>query len=126
MVTNKVQKIIQRLYDDFSTYDIFKLIDYLDITLVESDQLATWGCSWGNMITIRKGINEDIKEFVLAHELAHLILHANLGIAMPFMGMVGKYEKEANSFALLLLSQKYDISIEVIQLRLNEYYKLGI
>ena len=41
MVTNKVQKIIQRLYDDFSTYDIFKLIDYLDITLVESDQLVT-------------------------------------------------------------------------------------
>lgn len=64
------------------------------------------------VVFLREDLHYEYEKFVLAHELGHAILHINLTTAAYHNKLIikGKYEHEADYFALRLL----DISIDEV------------
>ncbi|MGX7195219.1 ImmA/IrrE family metallo-endopeptidase [Enterococcus olivae] len=108
----EAEKLI-KLHETVDPYKIAKFCDYdvIEMELTES--------TWGQMVrsnrccTIFIDINlpENIKKFVLAHELGHCRLHK--GHSTPFYRnientTISKKEAQANIFALSLLTSNID------------------
>lgn len=110
-------ELVQKLSDKFKTYNIYELCDCLDIDIMHTylgDE--TYGMSQLSrrirMIHINTLTPEYLNEFVVAHELGHILMHNDFNT--PFLkvgtiGVVNKIEREANEFATALLLQKLNL-----------------
>ena len=65
-----------------------------------------------DIIYINQKLNEDEKTLVCAHELGHMVLHSDLNAIMldSTLQVGGKYELEANAFAVQLLQRDLNLS----------------
>lgn len=103
---------VDKLINLHETNDPYKIAKFCDYNVVEMELTES---TWGQMVrsnrccTIFIDVNlpENIKQFVLAHELGHCRLHK--GHSTPFYrnisgATISKKEAQANIFALLLLT----------------------
>ncbi len=99
-----------RLVRFFNTRDPFKMISGMNLILVYYPLDGVRGFyqyfQRNNLIYIDERLPEHEQMFVLAHELGHMLLHKNANAI--FMDTrtqfnTGKYEIEANKFAMELL-----------------------
>lgn len=103
---------VKKLINEFNTSNPYRLIEYLDIGLIETMLPAkTWGMtvsSYGaTTIMVNSFLNKKQQRFTLAHELGHAIEHPRVstsflrnyskGVQIP------KVEAEANQFTFDLL-----------------------
>lgn len=100
-----------------NTGDVFELIDYFNINVIETD-LGSSTLGMYRYIKRNKFIflNNDLehyqKKFVLAHELGHAILHSDLNcffLEKKTLYLKNKFEIEANKFAVELLVSDDDL-----------------
>lgn len=100
-----------------NTGDVFELIDYFNINVIETD-LGSSTLGMYRYIKRNKFIflNNDLehyqKKFVLAHELGHAILHSDLNcffLEKKTLYLKNKFEIEANKFAVELLVSDNDL-----------------
>lgn len=116
---NDIQAIVEGLIEVVGSNNVYDILDHLNIELlvVNKDRKilrnnkAVYNRIAGNeyiYLSNEDGIN---KEFILAHELGHAILHYEEGQMFynPLLNK-GKLEREANYFATLLLYK--DLVIE--------------
>lgn len=105
-----IKLTVQKLTKKYKTNDPFKLVDYLDITLIEKPLGETWGAYMylhrNKVIFINSDLPYHNKKAVLAHELGHALLH--YWATCYFKGqktyfLTSKLEREANIFAAYLL-----------------------
>ncbi|KAF6576532.1 ImmA/IrrE family metallo-endopeptidase [Paenibacillus polymyxa] len=107
-----MDKTVQRLIRRFKTNCPFEIAERLNIQV--------WYCDLGEntrgmyyrklrrrFIAIHSGLSEPWQKFICAHELAHDRLHP--GISRFFLdersfSNAGKYERQANQFAVKLLT----------------------
>ena len=106
-------RLIRRLFRKYKTNDPFVIAAALNITVwflqLDADcrgfALRTLKRKY---IAINDGLSEAEQRVVCAHELGHLLLHKGLGyyfIDQKTLLRPGKYERQANQFAVCLLTQ---------------------
>jgi Zn-dependent peptidase ImmA (M78 family) len=97
---------LKYLIDSFSSYDPFTICDQYDINLVYDNLGSVFGyyCFEGTrkFIVINSALDDEEKRLVCAHELGHALLHPELN-AFYTVFPRGKYERQANDFAVNLL-----------------------
>lgn len=108
-----MEKIIRRLLKKYRTNCPFRLAAHLNIEVWFEDLgSSTRGMYRKTLrrkyIAIHSGLSKEWQRFICAHELAHAILHP--GVSRFWMEQntffcVGKYERQASQFAILLLTQ---------------------
>jgi Zn-dependent peptidase ImmA (M78 family) len=106
-------RIIRRLFRKYKTNDPFAIAEYLNISIwfVQLDE----HCRGFALRTLRRKyiainceLSNEEQRLVCAHELGHLLLHKGLGyyfIDRETLLRPGKYERQANQFAVQLLIQ---------------------
>lgn len=104
------------LIEAYGTNDVYELYDCLRITInkLDPDNIllggneALYNRDFNNkeIVFIRNDLNRKYERFVLAHELAHAIIHTNSYIAAYDKTLLnqGKLERQAHYFALKLLN----------------------
>lgn len=109
--------LVNNLVKKFKTFNVYELCEFLDIDIMNvylGDE--TYGMSQVNkrvkMIHINTLTPKNLREFVIAHELGHILMHPDFNT--PFLkvgtiGVVNKIEREANEFATALLLKKLDL-----------------
>lgn len=128
-----IYKTIDKIFRLNETYDAYKItknhkINVLDTQLGADTFGFTMRNSRRNTIILNEEINENLKEFVLCHELGHCFLHKTA--STPFMRNVGapsqilKMEAEANTFAFELLRRHYDELNYMTPDQIIEYFEL--
>lgn len=106
-----MQQIITDIMSKYDTNCPFELADYLHIEIRELDYDPEIR---GSILTYREytfiGINmhltDEWKRFVCAHEIAHYFSHDGMNRFFTdsnSLFVAGKYEREANQFAIRLL-----------------------
>lgn len=119
-MNTEIKKLIRR----FKTKDPFEIASGLNIEIWFSDLgTETRGLYYRKLrrryIAVHEGLDDNWKRFVCAHELAHDRLHP--GVSRFFLDessffSAGKFETQANRFALnLLTSGEYIQSGESIE-----------
>lgn len=112
-----IDEILEGLIDHCQTENIYELYDQLDIEIqrLTKDNIILKGneAVYHRFHSLEIVYIEDNlvnEKFVLAHELAHAILHINESIVY-FNPLENnwKLEKEANYFAMKLLYKDYEI-----------------
>ncbi len=111
-----IEKMIEKIVKKYSTSDPKKICACLDIEILFLDLGNMWGFKTKsnriNIVYININLTEDTQNFVIAHELGHILLHN--GINTPFFknvcanSFIPKIEHEANLFAIQLLSYNYE------------------
>lgn len=111
-----IDNYIKGLVEMYGTNDIYELYDSLEIVIhkLPSNNILLQGHEaiynrsyFGNEIVfIKDNINHNYEKFILAHELAHALIHTNAHIAAFNIKLlnINKYEKQANYFALKILN----------------------
>ena len=112
-----VKEYVSIMRKKAKTGDVFELIDYFNINVIETD-LGSSTLGMYRYIKRNKFIflNNDLehyqKKFVLAHELGHAILHSDLNcffLEKKTLYLKNKFEIEANKFAVGLLVSDDDL-----------------
>lgn len=112
-----VKEYVSIIKKKTKTDDVFELIDYFNINVIETD-LGSSTLGMYRYIKRNKFIflNNDLehyqKKFVLAHELGHAILHSDLNcffLEKKTLYLKNKFEIEANKFAVELLVSDDDL-----------------
>lgn len=112
-----VKECVSIIRKKAKTDDVFELIDYFNINVIETD-LGSSTLGMYRYIKRNKFIflNNDLehyqKKFVLAHELGHAILHSDLNcffLEKKTLYLKNKFEIEANKFAVELLVSDDDL-----------------
>ncbi|MDF2884162.1 MAG: phage repressor protein [Clostridiaceae bacterium] len=110
-----IDNILMGISDIYDTYNIHELYDYLKIKIVslDSNNILLHGNEAfynrdyieNETVFIRNDLNICYERFILAHELAHALLHTEVYSAAFNKDLInkGKFEKQANYFALKLL-----------------------
>lgn len=76
-----------------------------------------------NLIVINSYLDNQEKEFVLVHELAHIILHDKISRTFFYNIKTNSFETEANLFAVVFLGYSYNETIKHnIQKIINNVY----
>lgn len=107
-MNNYINKVIGDLKYKFNTTDPFKLVDCLDITLIDTPLGEVWGMykyiKRNKTIFLNSELSYHEKRFVLAHEIGHAILHTKSScfFSNSFNNNLKK-EYQANMFAANLL-----------------------
>lgn len=115
-----INDYITGLIDMYDTRDIYEIYNCLDIQIVKLPKhniLLQGNESFyqrdylnQEVVYIRNDLDFKYEKFVLAHELGHAILHTKIYSAAFNKKLLnkGKFEKQANYFALKLLNIKFD------------------
>jgi Zn-dependent peptidase ImmA (M78 family) len=113
---NGVRDIVIGLIELYETNDVFELCDYLNIEIIEKENLKFESYfnknSYGDeFIYIDTNLDIKKKRELIAHELGHAILHTDLAVAYYNNSLLNKpkIEREANEFAAELLVQDEDL-----------------
>ena len=115
-----VKKEVDYLVDTYGTADPVSLIKetgayILDDVALPKSTLGMTVSSYGQTtLLISPSLEYPKKDFALAHELGHIILHSGESTTffrrLESSTQVSKLEAEANEFALALLLKKVDVS----------------
>lgn len=98
----------------FEIYDtlniIIKRVDKDDILLQGNEAMYIRNFQGSEIVFIRDDLPYQFTKFILAHELGHAILHAEIAQAAHNSKLInkGRLEKEADYFALKLLGITFD------------------
>ena len=106
-----VKKSVSNLKKKFKTTNIFELIDFLNIEVIETDlESKTLGMyrtiKRNKFIFLNNNLDYIEKKFILAHELGHAVLHSSVNcffLENNSFFVKNKIEKEANQFSAELL-----------------------
>lgn len=130
-----VKKEVDYLVDTYGTADPVSLIKetgaYIldDVTLPKSTLGMTVSSYGQTTLLISPSLEYPKKDFVLAHELGHIILHSGESTTffrrLESSTQVSKIEAEANEFALALLLKKVDVSPDFNALDFVRSYQLS-
>ena len=110
----RIKKIVNDLVSKYKTNNPFELCKHLGIYVIE-EKLGTINGYFNEVLGIQFiHINSELyhderRNFVVAHELGHAILHPNFNynfLKTHTLYNVEKYEKEANKFAFYLIANK--------------------
>lgn len=115
-----IDDTIRGLVDKYGTRDVFELCDCLEIEIrsVEPTNPILKGKkafyyryfdeSKKEIIFLSFGLEDPFKEFVLMHELGHAVCNTDV-LSAGFSSLnIGKYERHANYFALMLSHLEID------------------
>lgn len=100
--------------DIFEIYDVFgiqiKKVNKDDFILQGNESVYIRDYFGVEIVFIRDDLNYNFMKFLLAHELAHALLHTDLSKAAYNKSLVnrGKLEKQADYFAFKLLDMRLD------------------
>ena len=131
MLTRKqeIDYIVEGLIESIGSSDLKDIISSLNIKLITKNGITTQYVKKNGkqIIYLDSTLNEEIKPFVLAHEIGHAILHDEEIIQYsPFDIVRTKTEREADYFAFKLLGKSidpiYDFTAEqyAMELGVNE------
>lgn len=116
----EIKNLVTDLTKTFGTRNIFRLLDLMNIEIIRKPLPSKKAMSQKNLfgdmvIYLSNSVHENEEKFILAHELAHLILHKKVNCTLYFETFINKdrIEFEANYFALELLF--YDVDIYEIE-----------
>lgn len=106
-----MERLIPSLVRKFKTNNPFEIAVGLNINVRYADlDEGTRGIYYRNLrrrfIVLNSGLNEQWQRFVCAHELAHDRLHPGISrfwLDEQSFSNAGKYERQANKFAVHLL-----------------------
>jgi len=110
------KRLAERLVRRFGTRDPFRIAEDLDYTIIHTPLVGVRGfyqyLKRCHIIYLDSGLDDNTARFVCAHELGHSILHR--GLNRIFMDtrtfiVTGRYEKEADRFAVDLLHSDEDL-----------------
>jgi len=107
-----IKKRTRNLYSKHRTNCPFKLAEKMNITILmlPLPQEVKGYCQRllkQKYIVIDQSLSENERRFICAHELGHMILHKGFNhyfITRSTHFMIGKFERQANEFAVKLLS----------------------
>ena len=112
-----IYNIVTGLLDTYKTNNPYELCKYLNIIIHRINYLNPLLCGKNSMyyrnlynqeiIFIRDDLSIYEEIFILRHELGHAVIHTQI-INSNFAN-IGKLEKQANYFALLLSEIKFDV-----------------
>lgn len=116
-MTNNIAKEVLRLIKTYKTHNPEELCELLGIVLTSAElpentrgfYMAT---SMGSAIVVNSSLNFKERNTCIAHELGHATLHEGLNYIFMHSHtqmVTGRYEREANRFAALLLMQSAEI-----------------
>jgi Zn-dependent peptidase ImmA (M78 family) len=107
-----MDKVILKLVNRFKTNDPYIIAEGLNIHVRQADLgVGTRGIYYRKLrrrfIVLHDGLSEEWKRFVCAHELGHDRMHPGFSqfwLEEHSLFNVGKYERQANKFAVRLLT----------------------
>ncbi|MFM1541522.1 ImmA/IrrE family metallo-endopeptidase [Helcococcus ovis] len=106
-----IDDIVLDLVNKVGTNNISDILDYLDIKIIKSTSNKTFFLQTAKekYIFLSNTVNENIKNFVIAHEIGHALLH-DVEIINYSKLSINKsiYEREADYFAFKLLNKEID------------------
>ena len=111
MTKQEIDYIVEGLIDSVGSSNLMDIINGLDIKLITKDGITTRYVKRKGLqlIYLDSGLNEEIKPFVLAHEIGHAILHdEEISQYSPFDILRTRTEREADYFAFKLLGKSID------------------
>ena len=115
--------MVNELLRKYKTCDPFKIASMMDIILLYEDLGKINGyynrCYRQRFIHINQSLSAIDQYYVCCHELAHVILHKNVNISFykTFTNLnTGKIEKEADDFAIELMSHNPNLIVTESQL----------
>lgn len=110
MIKKEIDDTIKNLIKNAGSSDLYDIISYLDIT-IKPYQGKSFYCQLNNRkyIYLDKNLVENIKPFVLAHELGHAVLHKEeIYHYSPLSINKTSTEREADYFAFKILGKEID------------------
>lgn len=116
-MTQKIKSAIKKIKAKYGTVDPKELCEQMDIVLLFTDlPKQTRGfymsTSKGSAIVVNQNLRGVERNACIAHELGHATLHGGLNYMFMHSStqmVTGRYEKEANRFAALLLMQSTEL-----------------
>lgn len=126
-------KKVKQLTKKYNTTSPTEIADALDIVVIQKKLGTVWGMykyiRKNRVIFVNDDLSEEEKNFVLAHELGHAILHIKSSCFCYGLN-VNNYKKEyeANFFSAQLLINNYDKKIlkNLSENELAAYFKVPI
>lgn len=115
-----IDDYVNGLIELFETNNVHDLYDCLDIKVIklpehnillnENQALYYRNYCGDEVVFIADNLNLKYEEFIMAHELAHAIIHTEVSTAAFNKNLIntGKLEKQANYFAFKLLGISFD------------------
>lgn len=106
VIDKKIENLIKKAGSD----DLSDIISYLEIKVIK-ESTKSFYCQIKDKkyIYLDKGAPEELKPFILAHELGHAILHQEeISNYSPLSITKKDTEKEADYFAFKILDLKID------------------
>lgn len=111
MNKQQIDFIVEGLIESVGSSKLKDILDSLGIKLIQRNGITTeyLNKNGKQIIYLDSNIHEDIKPFVLAHEIGHAILHDEEIIQYsPFDIVRSRTEREADYFAFKLLGKSID------------------
>lgn len=107
-----ISDVVRRLVEQYGTTDPFELADYLEINVKYKELPRSVDGFYVRIppdryIVIKSGFDTEWNRMICAHELGHDCMHEGLGyyfLSRQTFFRVDKYEREADAFALSLLT----------------------
>lgn len=111
MTKQEIDFIVEGLIESVGSHNLKDIINNLGIKLITKNAITTEYINKNGkqIIYLDASVNEDIKPFILAHEIGHAVLHDDEIIQYsPFDIVRTKTEREADYFAFKLLGKSID------------------
>ena len=120
-------KVVDAIYDMYGNTCIETILKEFNIKIIErTDWKYKKGKILGDTIHINANLQDEVKKFVIAHEVGHFLLDYDRTIFYNFSTSASHSEMRVNDFALLMISREYEIDPILLKLRLNEWHKLNL
>lgn len=114
MIKKEIDDKIKKLINNAGSSDLYDIISYLDIT-IKPYQGKSFYCQLNDRkyIYLDNNLVENIKPFVLAHELGHAVLHKEeIYHYSPLSINKTSTEREADYFAFKILGKSIDPTLD--------------
>lgn len=112
MTKQEIDYIVEGLIESVGSSNLKDIINSLDIKLISKNGITTQYVRRKNgkqIIYLNSSLPEEIKPFVLSHEIGHAVLHDEEIIQYsPFDIVRTRTEREADYFAFKLLGKSID------------------
>lgn len=114
MIKKEIDDTIKKLINNAGSSDLYDIISYLDIN-IKTYQGKSFYCQLNDRkyIYLDNNLVENIKPFVLAHELGHAVLHKEeIYHYSPLSINKTSTEREADYFAFKILGKSIDPTLD--------------